>query len=108
MLPKGCRLTRAEVNALYTRGTRVSSPILGAVFMRGQQGKVGVSVASKVVGKATARNRIRRRIFDAVSAYPNDLDGFLLIFVRKDVSEERFDLLSKQVWQLIAKAHTKP
>lgn len=108
MLPKGCRLTRAEVNVLYTRGTRVTSPVLGAVFMRGQHSKVGVSVASKIVGKATARNRIRRRIFDAISAYPNDLDGSLLIFVRKDVSEERFDLIAKQVRQLISKAHTKP
>lgn len=107
MLPKDCRLTRAEVNTLYTRGTRVTSPILGAVFMKGQRSKIGVSVASKVVGKATTRNRIRRRIFDAISAYPDDLSGSLLIFVRKDVSDERFDWISNEVWRLISRVHRK-
>ena len=67
--PKSRRLrNRAEFQCVYRDGARWTSPLFAAIFRQaetGEPGKTGLAV-SRAIGNAVVRNRVKRRLREAV------------------------------------------
>ena len=89
MLPQGHRLReRRDFALVYRRGRRREHPqaTLYAIRRRSEPGepgptRIGFSI-SKKVGKAHDRNKIKRRLREAIRAFAL-LDGFDAVFVAR-------------------------
>jgi ribonuclease P protein component len=91
MLPKEHRLRRTRDFARVRRFGRSTGGSLLALYAlpnRSQATRVGISV-SKRVGKATIRNRVKRRVREAVrSRLPDIRSGLDLVFVARQPAAE--------------------
>jgi len=93
--PKSARLLRrADFLRVYESGARLSTPYFVAFCARNQQGRrarVGLT-APRTLGKAVVRNRIRRRLREAVRRNLWRLaPGWdVVINARRTVAEARF------------------
>ncbi len=67
MLPKAERLTRKDILAL-SQGKSVFGTLLSVRFRPADKAKYAVSVSKKTASRAVDRNRIRRRVYAALSA----------------------------------------
>lgn len=87
MLPAAARLRLSgAIDRVFRRGTDLATPHLVFKFLRRQAGasRVAVVVGKKLEGKAAHRNRLRRRVREALrlqmTLLPAGLD--LLVIVR--------------------------
>jgi|SRR5947209_19807155 len=91
MLPKGHRLTRSRDFARARRfGRSASSPLVALYVLpvRSPDTRVGFSV-SKKVGKATVRNRVKRRMREAVRhQLPRLRPGQDLVFIARPAAAD--------------------
>lgn len=93
---------------VYQHGQTVRGPIIAIKYAensRRQQYRVAVVVSKKVSKSAVARNRIRRRLFEAVRAYSSQItkpyDIVITVF-----HEQVKDMPAKEL-QLMVKAQFK-
>lgn len=86
MLPKAHRLTRGQDFARVRRHGRSAGSSLMALYVlpnRSSDLRVGFSV-SKKVGKATVRNRVKRRLREAIrQQLPELRPGLDLVFIAR-------------------------
>jgi ribonuclease P protein component len=91
MLPKRHRLLRTRDFArVRRRGRSAGGPLLALYVsqVRGPETRVGFSV-SKKVGKAVVRNRVRRRMREAVRhQLPSIRPGLDLVFIARPAAAE--------------------
>ena len=69
MLSKKYRFhSRGGVRYVYQKGKTVRTPRMSLVFVKNERGftRVGVVVSKKVEKTAVGRNRIRRRVYEAI------------------------------------------
>ncbi len=106
--PKDARLRkRSEFLRVYDKGFRTSSPYFAAVCLKvaGQAGaKVGFA-ATKALGGSVVRNRIRRRLREAVRlSFSGLAPGWAVVVqARKGALEAPFEDLRKEVEKLFAR-----
>jgi len=106
--PKDSRLRkRAEFSRVYDQGVRRSGPYFASVCLKveGQTGaKVGFA-APKALGGSVVRNRIRRRLREAVRlSFGGLAPGWdVVVQARKAALEAPFEDLKREVEKLFAR-----
>src|SRR5688572_20038901 len=107
MLPRPNRLRRRdEFQATYRRGRSWAHPLLALHVLPRQKGvRIGVTV-SKKVGGAVVRNRVRRRLREAIRLrLPQWRSGFdLVVVARTAAAEASFDALGVVIDELAKRA----
>jgi len=106
--PKDVRiLRRSDFRKVYDEGSRFSSPYFAAFCLkRPEQGngpKVGFTV-TKALGKAVVRNRMKRRLREAVRLNLGGLPGCWMVVMngRRPLLEGEFSSIQREVGRLFA------
>lgn len=76
--------SRGGVNFVYQKGTTLRAPHLSLVYMPNNRGfrRFAIIVSKKVLKSAVGRNRIRRRVYEAIRlADPSSLPPIDCIFI---------------------------
>ena len=107
MLNKKYRFhSRGGVRYVYQKGKTVRSPKMSLVFVDNERGftRVGVVVSKKVEKTAVGRNRIRRRIYEAIrnnfDLLPKKRD-YIFVVYSKDVLKIPFNELECRLGELV-------
>lgn len=107
MLSKKYRFhSRGGVKWVYRHGKTVRSPKMSLVFGPNERGftRVAVVVSKKVDKTAVARNRIRRRVYEALRVnfdlVPKKMD-YIFVVYSKEVLEMPFAELEKVLGGLV-------
>jgi len=106
-LPRSARLRRsADYRRIYKEGSRFAGPLFAAFYQRSdpdQPARVGYTT-TRPMGKAVIRNRIKRRLREAVRLrLPELAPGWDIIFhPRRAVLDAEFPRLSSEVGRLFA------
>ncbi|MBO7718291.1 ribonuclease P protein component [Candidatus Saccharibacteria bacterium] len=107
MLSKKYRFhSRGGVRYVYQKGKTIRSPKMSLIFAENTRGlmRVAVVVSKKVEKSAVGRNRIRRRVYEAIrlnfEQLPKKKDYIFVIFT-KDVLKMKFSELEKNLGELI-------
>lgn len=111
MLPKEYRLTRSKDFTRVRRFGRSSGSqllVLYALPTNCPERRIGFSV-SKRVGKATVRNRVKRRLREAVRSQLDTVPmGFDLIFIARPLAASAtYSQIEETVGHLLRKSGTK-
>lgn len=100
-------LRRSEFEQVYSQGRRYSSPFFSAFLLKTGEpaSRVGFTVP-RALGKAVRRNRIRRRMREAVRLHLPEIGvGWNIVFnPRRAVLEADFAVLEQEVSRLFASA----
>ncbi len=100
--PKSARLLKsAEYRKIYKEGNRFVGPLFAAFYHRAESGspaRVGFTTP-RSIGKSVARNRIRRRLREAVRAeLPSVALGWNVVFnPRRAVLDAEFGAIRAEV-----------
>ena len=107
MLSKKYRFhSRGGVRYVYQKGKTIRSPKMSLVFVDNERGftRVAVVVSKRVEKSAVTRNRIRRRVYEAIRLnfvqLPKKRDYVFVIFT-KNVMKMKFSELEKNLGELI-------
>ena len=113
MLSKKYRFhSRGGVRYVYQKGKTVRSPKMSLVFVRNTRGftRFGVVVSKKVEKSAVKRNRIRRRVYEALRVnfdlIPKNNDYLFVVF-SKEVGRMPFSELEKILGELVEESKVK-
>ncbi|MBQ6511027.1 ribonuclease P protein component [Candidatus Saccharibacteria bacterium] len=106
MLAKKYRFhSRGGVRHTYQNGKTIRRPQISLIYAKNEKGflRFGVVVSKKVLKSAVGRNRIRRRIYEAIrlNLPQNAKMDYIFIVYSKDVKDMPFSNLEKQVRSLI-------
>lgn len=110
MLNKKYRFhSRGGVRYVYQKGKTIRKPKLSLVFVENNKGftRVAVVVSKKVEKRAVIRNRIRRRIYEAIRVNFDDLpkkQDYIFVVYSKDFIKMPFCELEKILGELVAEA----
>jgi ribonuclease P protein component len=110
MLAKKYRFhSRGGVRFTYKHGTSIRHPKISLTFNRNTRGKqrFAVVVSKKVLKSAVARNRIRRRIYEAIRAKLPDLkkpSDYIFTVYSKEVKDIDFTELQTLIADLLKQA----
>lgn len=108
MLSKKYRFhSRGGVRYVYQHGKTVRSPKMSLVFVSNSRGftRVAVVVSKKVIKSAVGRNRIRRRVYEAIRVNFDDIPekmDYVFVVYSKDVLKMSFNELEKMLGELIS------
>ncbi len=107
MLSKKYRFhSRGGVRYVYQKGKTIRSPKMSLIFAENTRGftRVAVVVSKKVEKSAVGRNRIRRRVYEAIRLnlkyLPKERDYIFVVFsndILKISSKELEEILGKLV-----------
>ena len=107
MLEKKYRFhSRGGVKYVYSHGKTVRTPKMSLVFMPNSRGftRVAVVVSKKVEKTAVGRNRIRRRIYEAIRVnfdlVPKGMD-YIFVVYSKEFMEMEFSELEGVLGKLV-------
>jgi len=111
-LPKQNRMVRsAEFKRVYESGVRVTSRYFAAFCLLPERGSAAPArcgfTLPKAIGKATTRNRIRRRVREAVRTHLAQLpSGWLFVFnPRRSALEAPFEELASEVGRIFERCN---
>lgn len=91
---------------MYQKGKTVRTPKMSLVFCDNARGftRVAVVVSKKVEKTAVGRNRIRRRVYEAIrrnfDLVPKERDYIFVVF-QKEVGKMAFSELEKTLGELV-------
>ena len=110
MLNKKYRFhSRGGVRYVYQKGKTVRTNKMSLIFVDNDRGftRVAVVVSKKVIKSAVGRNRIRRRVYEAIrnnfDYLPKKRDYIFVIF-SADVLTMPFSELEKRLGELVAES----
>ena len=98
--------SRGGVRFVYQKGKTIRKPKMSLVFASNSRGftRVAVVVSKKVMKSAVGRNRIRRRVYEALRRnlefIPKKTDYVFVVF-SKDVLKMSFSDLEKLLGELV-------
>jgi len=108
--PKRVRLLRSQdFRRVYNKGTRFAGPFFAAFCLRESAGsgpRVGFTVP-RALGKAVVRNRIKRRVREAVRFHLNQLspEWSIVINPRRKALDAPLPELEREVERLFLRFH---
>lgn len=94
---------------MYQKGKTIRKPGMSLVFLKNERHftRMAVVVSKKVAKSAVKRNRMRRRVYEALRVnfdlIPKEYDYIFVIF-SKDILTMPFTELEKQLGELVAEA----
>lgn len=104
MLSYNNRLRRSRVEHILKKGQKQANQHFSIKFLRGSasQSRFAVVVSLKIEPKAVDRNRLRRRIYEALkhAEQPQDPVDMVLI-TRKSVKEMTFQELQEEINKIL-------
>ena len=110
MLNKKYRFhSRGGVRNVYQKGKTIRGPKMSLVFVDNDRGftRVAVVVSKKVMKTAVGRNRIRRRVYEAIrknfDLLPKKRD-YVFVIYSPDVYGMDYHNLEKQLGELVAES----
>lgn len=106
MLSKKYRLTkRGSFAYVYRKGESTGSGAFRMLFVRSSSLKIGFSVSNKL-GKATVRNKLKRRMRAILCAKIKDIrGGYQIVFVAKPPAAQlSFDMIQTDIVSLLKRA----
>ena len=98
--------SRGGVRFVYRNGKTVRSPKMSLVFVNNTRGftRVAVVISKKVEKTAVGRNRIRRRIYEAIrinlDLMPKGVD-YVFVVYSKEVIRMKFGELEEMLGKLV-------
>lgn len=98
--------SRGGVRYVYRKGKTIRTPIFSLVYTQNTRGKqrVAVVVSKKVLKLAVGRNRIRRRVYEAIRLelphYRQPMD-YIFVVYNKTVATMPFTDLRRTVRELL-------
>lgn len=101
--------SRGGVKYTYQKGKTIRTPKFSLVFAPNQHGKqrFAVVISKKVIKSAVGRNRVRRRIYEAIrlnlTEIPESYDYIFIVF-SKDLKTMDFTEIEKLVLKLTEQA----
>lgn len=101
--------SRGGVKYTYQKGKTIRTPKFSLVFTPNQRGKqrFAVVISKKVIKSAVGRNRVRRRIYEAIrlnlTEIPESYDYIFIVF-SKDLKTMDFTEIEKLVLKLTEQA----
>ena len=107
MLSKKYRFhSRGGVNYVYRKGKTIRLPKISLVHCVNERGfqRFAVVVSKKVLKSAVGRNRIRRRVYEAIRAELPNIPGkhdYIFVIYSRDVKDMPFLELQDTVKSLI-------
>lgn len=107
--PKGVRiLRRSDFRKVYDEGFRFSSPYFAAFCLKQEDAAAGPKIGfttTKALGKAVARNRMKRRLREAVRLNLAVLPAPWMIVLngRKGLLDAEFSTIQNEVKRLFAR-----
>lgn len=113
MLKKKYRFhSRGGVRATYRHGKTIRTPQLSLVYTANERGfqRFAVVVSKKVLKSAVGRNRIRRRIYEAIRLETTDFNekqDSIFVVYNKNVAKMPFLELRRLVRDLLAESITR-
>lgn len=101
--------SRGGVRYVYQKGKTIRKPKMSLVFVDNTRGftRVAVVVSKKVEKSAVGRNRIRRRIYEALRLNFEDIPkkrDYIFIVYSKDLVKMPFSELEKLLGELVMEA----
>lgn len=113
MLAKKYRFhSRGGVRYVYQKGKTIRTPSLSLVFAPNSRGyqRFAVVVSKKILKSAVGRNRIRRRVYEAIRhelpEFTEPMDCVFVIF-NKNITKMPFLDLRRTIHDLIARSLTE-
>ena len=107
MLNKKYRFhSRGGVRYVYQKGKTVRKPQMSLVYVKNTRGftRVAVVVSKKVAKSAVERNKIRRRVYEAVrlnfDKIPKKTDYIFVVF-KKEMIKMNFEELQEMILELV-------
>lgn len=107
MLSKKYRFhSRGGVRYVYQHGKTVRKPQMSLVFVENTKGftRIAVVVSKKVAKSAVERNRIRRRIYEALRKnleYIPERKDYIFVVFSKAIKDMPFSELEKLLGELV-------
>ncbi len=107
MLSKKYRFhSRGGVRYVYQHGKTVRKPQMSLVFVENTKGftRIAVVVSKKVAKSAVERNRIRRRIYEALRKnleYIPEKKDYIFVVFSKTIKDMPFSELEKLLGELV-------
>lgn len=104
--------SRGGIRYTYQKGKTLRTPSLSLVFAPNERGRqrFAVVVSKKVLKSAVGRNRIRRRVFEAIRLelpnFKTKQDSIFVVF-NADVKKMPFSELQRVVHQLLLDSANK-
>ena len=110
MLNKKYRFhSRGGVRYVYQKGKTIRKPKMSLIFTKNTRGftRVAVVVSKKVDKSAVGRNRIRRRVYEAVRLEFDDLpkkQDYIFVIYSKDIAKVPFGVIRKMIEDVVQEA----
>ena len=110
MLNKRFRFhSRGGVRYVYQKGKTIRNPKMSLVFVPNERGftRFAVVISKKVIKSAVGRNRVRRRVYEALRINAKYIPGktdYVFVVFSKDVATMPFSELEKLLGGLVAEA----
>lgn len=110
MLEKKYRFhSRGGVRYVYQKGKTIRKPKISLVFTDNTRGftRVAVVVSKKVDKSAVGRNKIRRRVYEAIRLNFDDLPkkrDYIFVIYNKNMAKISFQELEKELGELVSES----
>jgi len=106
VLPRKFRISRKEFSLVKKEGQRVSGPFFALLLKKGEGVKVGFIISKKIDKRATVRNKIKRRLSQALLPFlPKIRPKTHIVFLAKKVlGEKNFLEIEREVKRMLTKA----
>lgn len=110
MLNKKYRFhSRGGVRYVYQKGKTVRSPKMSLVYTDNNRGftRFAVVISKKVIKSAVGRNRVRRRVYEAIRKNFNEIPkkkDYIFVVYQKNVKEMPFTELENLLADLIVQS----
>ncbi len=101
--------SRGGVRYVYQKGKTIRTPKISLVFVDNNRGftRMAVVISKKVIKSAVGRNRVRRRVYEALRRnfeYIPKKRDYVFIIYSKDILKTPFDDLVNILGDLVAES----
>ena len=113
MLSKKYRFhSRGGVNYTYQHGKTIRTPNISLIFNKNEKGfeRFAVVVSKKVLKSAVGRNRIRRRVYEAIRLELLNYQGptdYIFVIYNKSIKDMPFPDLRRAIKDLLEESKTQ-